>query len=125
MQEISAQWSMEIDRGPGWVFIALHGPSNGDADGVAIAEQIWSILESSMTYRVVIEMHQIRLVRSYLIGQLVMLHKRVSTHEGTMRLSGMSDDNQTALAASRLDTRFPQYGNRDEAVHGYRPMQPR
>jgi anti-anti-sigma regulatory factor len=125
MHELSAGWSLDVERGPGWVFVTLHGPTHGDAEGVDIAEQIWSMLESSMTYRVVIEMQQISLMRSYLIGQLVMLHKRVATHEGTMRLAGMSNDNQTALAASRLDSRFPQFGSREEAVHGYRPMQPR
>ena len=125
MYEISEGWSLDVQRGPGWVFVTLHGPSNGESEGVPIAEQIWSVLESSMTYRVVIEMHHVGFMRSYLIGQLVKLHKRVAKHEGIMRLAGMSDDNQTALAASRLDSRFPQFGDRDEAVHGYRPLQPR
>ena len=125
MQEISQGWSLETERGPGWIFITLHGPRNGEAEGVAIAEQIWAVLESSTTYRVVLEMQHIHLMRSYLIGQLVMLHKRVMTHDGLLRIAGLSNDNQTALAASRLDSRFPQFGNRDEAIHGHRPMQPR
>ena len=125
MQEISAGWSIDVDRGPNWVFATLHGPANGDAEGVAIAEELWSVLDNSMIYRLVLDMHEVPLLRSYLIGQLVMLHKRITAHGGVMRLAGMSNDNQTALAASRLDSRFPQYGTREEAVHGYRPMQPR
>ena len=125
MHDIAAGWSLNVERGPGWIFIALHSPPGCDAQGVPLAEQMWSVLENCMTYRVVVDMERVPLLRSYLIGQLVMLHKRVTTHEGIMRLAGMSDDNQTALAACRLDSRFPQYRTRDEAVHGYHPKQPR
>lgn len=125
MVEISEQWSLDVDRGPGWIFVTLHGPGNGQVDGVPVAEQIWALLENSMTYRVVLDMRHITMVRSYLIGQLVRLHKRVASHGGTMRLAGMSNTNQAALAACRLDGQFPQFLSRDEAMHGHRPPQPR
>ena len=125
MQELTAGWSLDVDRGPGWIFVTLHGPRSGEVEGVPIAEQIWSVLENCMTYRVVVEMQDVPLLRSYLIGQLVRLNKRVASHAGVMRLAGMSNANQTALAASRLDSIFPQYHDRDEAIHGHRPMQPR
>jgi len=125
MQELTAGWSLDVDRGPGWVFVTIHGPRNCEVEGVPIAAEIWSVLDSSMTYRVVVEMQHVPLLRSYLIGQLVLLNKRVATHGGTMRLAGMSNANQSALAACRLDTIFPQYHDRDEAMHGHCPLQPR
>jgi hypothetical protein len=59
------------------------------------------------------------------VGQLVLLHKRLATHDGVLRLSGVSDGNQNVLRVCRLESRFPQYHTRADAVHGFKPMQPR
>jgi hypothetical protein len=42
-----------------------------------------------------------------------------------MRISGLSEPNQEVLRICQLDSRFPQYPNREDAVMGYRPTQPR
>jgi anti-anti-sigma regulatory factor len=62
---------------------------------------------------------------SSLLGQLVMLHKRLYTQGGVLRLCGLSPDQQQVICSSRLEGRFPAYQNREQAVWGHRPAQPR
>jgi anti-anti-sigma factor len=74
---------------------------------------------------VVVELEDLTLLRSWLIGQLINLHKRVTAQGGTMRIAGLSDDNQEVLRMCRLEDRFPQYPSRANAVMGWRPMKAR
>jgi anti-anti-sigma factor len=123
--EVAPQWSLEIDRGPDWLFIKLRPPQAGDTAEIPLAETIWEKLEQSFCHRVVIELDQVHLLRSWLVGELVRLHKRVAAHDGMMRLCGLSPANQEVLVACRLSDRFPCYANRTDAVMGHRPPQPR
>ncbi|MGE0609002.1 MAG: STAS domain-containing protein [Pirellulales bacterium] len=124
MVEISSGWRFEVERGPDWLFIRLH-PPHGSSGEPALAEDLWNAICPNFVYRVVLEMDEVDCLHSYLVGQLVLLHKRLATHDGMLRLAGVSDHNQNVLKACRLDNRFPQYGNRADAVHGHRPTQPR
>lgn len=114
-------WTLEMDRGPDWLFIRPIPPHDKHHVEVDLAEAIWERMQQQFCHRVVVEMDQIPLLRSWLIGQIVLLHKRVSAQEGLMRLCGMSDSNQDVLHMVRLDDRFPQYADRGAAVMGYRP----
>jgi anti-anti-sigma factor len=89
------------------------------------AEAIWEMLETQFTRRVVLEVDELRALPSWLVGQLVKLHKRVHSSGGMLRLCGLSDTNQAVLQTSRLDDRFPQYRDRREALMGRRPTKPR
>lgn len=114
-------WTLEMDRGPDWLFIRPIPPKDKHHVEVDLAEAIWERMQQQFCHRVVVEMDQIPLLRSWLIGQIVLLHKRVTAQDGLMRLSGMSDSNQDVLHMVRLDDRFPQYADRGAAVMGYRP----
>lgn len=114
-------WTLETDRGPDWLFIRPVPPAGANGAEVDLAEAIWERMQQQFLHRVVVEMDQIPLLRSWLIGQLVILHKRVAAHDGLMRLCGMSDENQDVLHMLRLDDRFPQYPDRGAAVMGHRP----
>lgn len=118
-------WQLSVERGPDWLFIKLHAQPDVPADFSHLAEQVWQILEQHFTYRAVLEFDRFSSLPSSLIGQLVMLHKRLHTHGGTLRLCGLSPLLQQAFTASRLDSRFPMYGDRESAVWGHRPTQPR
>ena len=72
-----------------------------------------------------LELDEVELLHSYLVGQLVLLHKRISTHGGVMRVCGLSPGNQQVLHLCRLEGRFPHYEDREHAVLGQRPQQPR
>jgi anti-anti-sigma factor len=115
-------WSLDVDRGPEWLFIRLHGPSNGSVEGCDLADMIWKTMQAEFSKRLVLELNDLAAMRSAFIGQLVILHKRIATTGGTLRLSGLSDHNQEVLSICRLDTRFPHFRNREEAVMGSRPI---
>jgi anti-anti-sigma factor len=118
-------WTMDLDRGPDWLFVRLRPPSHGDTSEVRLAETLWQMMEQSFNQRIVLEMNEVWLLRSWMVGELVKLHKRVVSGGGTLRLCGMNDANQEVLQIARLDDRFPQYRTRGEAVMGHRPMLPR
>jgi len=123
--ELAPEWAVEIDRGPDWLFIRLRPPPGPDSGEVPLAEMIWQRLEQSFCHRVVLELDDVRWMRSWMIGELVKLHKRLAASGGMMRLCGLSEANQEVLRACRLNDRFPAYRNRTDAVMGHRPMQPR
>lgn len=118
------EWAVEIDRGPDWLFIRLRPPPV-DAGEFPLAETIGEKLEQSFCHRVVLEFDEVTLLRSWLIGQLVRLHKRLGSNGGTMRIAGLSPQNQEVLRTCRLAEQFPAYRNRTDAVMGHRPPQPR
>jgi anti-sigma B factor antagonist len=123
--ELAPEWAMDIDRGPDWLFIRLSPPRHGNTDEISLAEMIWQKLEQSFCYRVVLELDDVAYLRSWMIGELVRLHKRVTTHGGMLRLCGVSPDALSTLRICRLADRFPAYRNRTDAVMGYRPPAPR
>jgi anti-anti-sigma factor len=122
--EMDQEWAVEIDRGPDWLFIRLRPPPT-DAGEFPLAETIWEKLEQSFCHRVVIELDEVTYLRSWLVGQLVRLHKRLASHGGMMRLSGVSSASQDVLRTCRLAEQFPAYRNRTDAIMGHRPPQPR
>jgi anti-anti-sigma regulatory factor len=124
MLELAPGWQAIVDRGPDWLFIRLQG-ADGLSGDQELAETLWRTIDQHFTYRVVLEVDQVGLLHSYLVGQFVLLHKRLHSHGGVLRLCGLSDNNQSVLKTCRLDDRFPQYRNRGEAVNGYRPVKPR
>jgi anti-anti-sigma factor len=115
---------LDVERGPDWLFVRPHGASlRGHEDG--LAEQIWHLLEQSMAHRLVLEMDDVGPLVSSLIGQLALLHKRISGQGGLMRLCGLSAANQRVLMTCRLSGYFPPYSDRNDAVMASRPQQPR
>jgi anti-sigma B factor antagonist len=123
--ELAPEWSLDIDRGPDWLFIRPSPPTSGEGGEVQLAEMVWKKLEQCFCYRVVLELDNVDYLRSWMIGELVRLHKRVVTHGGMLRLCGVSKNAETVLRICQLGDRFPAYRNRTDAVMGYRPQQPR
>ena len=124
--ETTTGWHFDVDRGPDWVFVRLRVANEHGIDDFALAERIWSILEQSFTYRLVLELDQVQMLQSYMIAQLVLLAKRIHSHGGLMRLCGLSPVNQEVIHLCRLDGCLPNYLSRGDAVMGnHRPLQPR
>jgi anti-anti-sigma factor len=126
MVSIARGWELDVERGPDWLIVRPR-PLPVDAEETpALAEQIWAMLEQNMTHRLVLELDQLNYLGSYLIGQLVWLHKRIHTHGGLMRVCGLSQQNREVLHICRLDERFPDYHDRNDAIMGaFRPTAPR
>ncbi|HZZ29181.1 MAG TPA: STAS domain-containing protein [Pirellulales bacterium] len=119
-------WDFEVERGPDWMFVRLQPAYEGGTEEHLLAERVWSILEQSFTYRLVLELDRIEHLQSCLIAQMVLLSKRVHSHGGMLRLCQLSPVNQQMLHTCRLDGCLPNYDSRSDAVMGtHRPIQPR
>lgn len=127
MIEIAPGWTLNVERGPDWLFVRVGSPPQPGFDMPPLAETLWAALQDHLVYRVVIELYDLPLLDSYLIGQLVLLHKRIHTHDGVLRICGLSAHNQQVLSDCQLGGRLPHFSNREEALLGrlYRPWQPR
>ena len=112
-------WRYEVNRGPDWIFVRLRPCDDGGVDSSAsLADRLWSVLDQCFTYRLVLELDEVPIMQSYLIGQLVQLAKRISAQGGMLRLCGLSPANQEVIRLCRLDGCLPLYGSRSDAVMG-------
>jgi len=124
-QELGSGWTVDITRGPDWLFVRLEGNSQFDSTDVDLAARVWNLVDREFANRIVLEMENVPLLSTSLVGELVQLHARITSQGGLMRISGLSEDNFAVLQACRLAERFPHYLDRHEAVLGYRPAKPR
>jgi anti-anti-sigma factor len=125
MLEVLPGWPIEVDRGPNWLFIRLHAAGGAGEDADGLAESLWDLLQRQFARRLVLELDELSCLRSAFIGELVRLRKRIYSSGGMMRICGLSDSNQEVLRICRLDDCFPHYRNREDAVMGHCPAQPR
>lgn len=116
MLDLAPGWELAVERGPDWLFVKVFCTESRSEPAPPLAEHIWSLLEQHFTYRVVLELDQVDVIRSHLIGQLVLLQRWINQHDGVLRLCGLSAASRRALEACRLDGRFPDYGTRMDAV---------
>lgn len=120
LQELS-----ELDvvaRGPDWLFVRIR-PELLQVSGMA--DRLWALLEQHFIYRLVLEMDEVEIFSSQLMGQLVMLQKRVLQHDGALRLCGLSPQCAEALHLCRLDQALPNFQCREDAVLGSALVRPR
>lgn len=117
MADVCEGWGVDVDRGPDWLFLRLH-PGKQEPDGVA--DQLWSLAKRHFIYRLVLEMDDVDMLPSRLMGQLVMLQNRVLQRQGALRLCGLSSECAQALRICRLDQALPNYDSRADAVLGER-----
>jgi anti-anti-sigma factor len=126
MLAIDSGCDLDVERGPNWLLIRVRRLDPDDVCGPILAERIWSLMEQHLTDRLVLELDQVPLLTSHMIGQLIALYRRITEHEGVMRLCGLSPRNRAVLHQCRLDERLPAYADRQEAVLGTRlPRRPR
>jgi len=116
---------MDVERGPDWLFVRLHGDEEGVADESDLADQLLSLMEREFTHRLVLELDDVELLHSRLMGQLVRLHKRICMEGGLLRLCGLSPQNLRALQATRLEQCLPLYSDRSDAVMARQRIRPR
>jgi len=119
-------WDLDIERGPDWLFVRPRRLEGSASRALPLAEQIWALLEQNLTHRLVLELDDIELLNSHLIGQLVWLQKRIHAHDGLLRICGLSDANAALLDKCGLAGPLSHSRDREEAIMGRpRPQQPR
>lgn len=118
MVVLSPGWTLEVERGPDWLIVTLFGVDESEWSSPPLASGVWSLAEQAFTYRVVLDLSHVPFLHTALIGQLVNLQKRICTHDGCLRLCGLSDHSREVLQSCRLDGYFPMFHDRNEAVMG-------
>ena len=119
MLAVAPGWELDVQRGPDWLLVKVKNQSEEiEAESPPLADWIWDLLQCHFTYRLVLELDQVGLLDSHLIGQLVRLYQRICEHDGVMRLCGLSRRNRQVLRTCRLSEYFLPYGSREEAVMG-------
>jgi anti-anti-sigma factor len=117
---------LDVDRGPDWLLVRVRNLGSDAVDPPRLADQLWSLLQQHFTYRLVLELDQLLVLNSHLIGQLIDLYKRIRQHEGVLRLCGLSPYNRRVLHTCCLEDRLPAYESRVDAVTGgFDPRLPR
>ena len=124
MLVLASGWKMRVDYSLEWLFFRLE--SLGSENVIpALSESLWSIAQKNQINRLVCEMAESVWMNSYLVGQLLILHKRAHLEGGTVRLCELSDANHKVLRSMGFGERFPNYTSRKDAVMGHRPRKPR
>jgi len=125
MPATAPQWELDVDRGPDWLFVKVHVPKRSRGEDPPIADWIWELLEQHFIYRLALELDDVPLMHSYLLGQLVLLKKRTRGPRGGLRVCGLSAMNRRVLEMHGLSGQLPDYCDRNEAVMGSRLSKPR
>lgn len=115
MIALTAGWEIETERGPGCLIIRLKPGDESQAPD-DLADTIVRLMEEHFCYRVIIELDEVRLVDSRLLGQLVKLVRLVQNRDGLVRLCGLSPFNRQLVALSGLEKVLPAYGDRRHAI---------
>ena len=115
MKTVQGKSEWEVTRGPDWLFVRLPADLQQYDQ---IAERLWGLLHQHFIYRLVLEMDDVEFLPSVLMGQLVMLQKRVLQHDGALRLCGLSPSCEQALRFCRLDQTLAHFDTRADAVRG-------
>jgi hypothetical protein len=124
-------WDLEVERGPDCLFVRPRPIETGAVGAPSLALQVWALLEQTLTHRLVLELDEIGQLESELIEQLIWLQNRIHSHDGMMRVCGLSSGNQKLLRRVDCEGHFPCYRDREQAVMGHPrtddslPTQPR
>ena len=117
MLAVAPGWELDVERGPGWLLVKIKSLDESSPEP-SLADELWDLLGRHFTYRLVLELDQVKVLNSHLIGQLVQLYRLIREHDGVMRLCGLSPYNLNVLRTCRLEDRFLPYRDREEAVMG-------
>lgn len=124
MLELATGWQLQLDFSEDWIFVRIEKLGSENVMP-AISESLWELAKERQLHRWICELGGPVWMTSYLIGQLILLHKRASLEGGTLRLCGLSEDNYDVLHLMGLGERFPNYATREDAIMGRLPCKPR
>lgn len=125
MLKLSSGWLADVERGPDWLFVRLKKTARDTLANGMLADSLTALMEQNFAHRLVVELDDLASLPSNTVGQLATLYKRISADGGLMRVCGATGSVRETLKSAQLDTCFPEYATRKEAVMGYRPGQPR
>ena len=123
--QLAQGWSVAVDRGPDWLFVTLQCNDPARSEPTELAENLWELGQCHLVNRIVLDLHQLPVLSSALLGQLALLSKRMHNTQGVLRLCGVPASGEELIRTATMERLFPCYADRDSAVRGERPRQPR
>ncbi len=111
-------FKLSIDRGPNWLFVKLRPNKHFAADIVHVADELYAIASRHFTYRLVLELEELRQMPVDLVDQLVILQERLLQSDGSLRICGLSADCARKLREAHLDAAIPNFATRQAALLG-------
>ena len=113
-------WSIEVDTARDWLFLHISRLDSerhvGEETDAELADAILQIAAQHANYRLILEMADEAALTSLIVGQLVLLHKRVHLNGGVLRLCGLSDFNRDVLRLMGVLGRFQVFADRQAAI---------
>ena len=79
-------------------------------------EQILETIQRDAIRNIVVDASQSSYLSSSVIGAFIQMWEAVSATGGRLAICGLNDDAMEALVATRLDTRWPSFATREEAL---------
>jgi anti-anti-sigma regulatory factor len=125
MPGLAQGWNLDAETAGEWLCLRVVQGGSDMPTEPPVAEAIWSLLREHGKVRLIVELDASLPLASLLVGQIVMLHKRAHLSGGTLRLCGLSADQEHVLRLMGLAERLPNYASRAAALAGDRPSKPR
>lgn len=120
MHALAPGWGLEVDQGDDWMFVRLVSLGEQQSTEPPMAETIWELAEQANKHKVAFEIDGGTMLRSWIVGQLILLKKRFEMKQGFFRLTGFPDHNYRVIEMMGLGGRFHNYRNREAAVMGWK-----
>jgi anti-anti-sigma regulatory factor len=126
MLATTSAWDLDVQRGPGCLFVRLRPGGHEPSAESSLVERLWALLEQHFTYSLVLEMDQVGVLDSHLLDEIAALADRIEVHGGMLRLCGLSPESREKLHRCRQSDSLPAYRSRQDALFARcRPSQPR
>ena len=104
MQAIAPGWELKVDRGPDSLWVRVGHAADG-AETPPLASELWSLMERHFVHRLVLDLETVDLLSSYLLGQIIVVNKR-------LREQGGQPDGQGRLRSNGDARKSPQFLHR-------------
>lgn len=82
-------------------------------------DHVNSILEQGVT-NIIIDMEKVSFISSYGLGSLATILRSVQAKNGTVKLTGLSDEIKTPFEVTGLSGKFQQFDTTDEALKSFK-----
>ncbi|TWT85829.1 hypothetical protein Pla123a_06360 [Posidoniimonas polymericola] len=106
-----------IDRGPNWLFVRLPDLKS-DAATDHLVDEMWEICSRHFTYRLVVELDDLKKMPKPLTAQLDELRDKLHAQGGSLRLCGANSDCEQTLSGAHFAMPLRSHASRSAAVQG-------
>lgn len=114
MNDGARGWSINADTERGWLYLRIGSPPDLLAQRT-LADALTATATDRGNFRLIVEFAHDVLFSSMLVGELVVLHKRVCLQGGALRLCGVSEFNREVIRLMGLTDRLQCYPDRAAA----------